>query len=270
MTFKEIRALSGLKRTEFSRKYGIPPRTLENWETEGSNHREPAEWILNLLERVVKEDMEAKEMRKTAEDFYITAESFGADCPENWEDIADQMNAEIDELEESGVDLEEYFHEHDFWDEWWNKNRDKVHIRRTTWSVELEATGFTDDTFNGTYDECIQYCEENDYKLGRDARLVEILTEDGIVIECLNIEYDIDTEVEIGGYEITRGTAIADGDTERQKALFVHRIDDEFGDGDMVVFDCDMPEDEDDLRNILEDTSYQTTYDEEMRTFKKC
>lgn len=58
MTFKEIRALSGLKRTEFSRKYGIPQRTLENWETDGPNRRDPAEWILRMIERVVREDAE--------------------------------------------------------------------------------------------------------------------------------------------------------------------------------------------------------------------
>ena len=76
-------------------------------------------------------------------------------------------------------------------------------------------------------------------------------------------------EVTINGYEITSGTAIADGDSEAQKALFIHKEDDEYGDGDMVVFDYDLPEDENDLKNIFEDTSYQTTDYEVICTFKK-
>lgn len=55
MTSKEIRELLGISRAEFSKKYGIPVRTLENWD---SGKRNPPEWILKLLERVVREDKE--------------------------------------------------------------------------------------------------------------------------------------------------------------------------------------------------------------------
>ena len=53
MTPKEMRELLGVSRAEFSRRYGIPIRTLENWDA-GIN--EPPEWALNLLERVVTDD----------------------------------------------------------------------------------------------------------------------------------------------------------------------------------------------------------------------
>lgn len=29
--------------------------------------------------------------------YYITGDSFGSECPENWEQIADELNAIIDE-----------------------------------------------------------------------------------------------------------------------------------------------------------------------------
>ena len=44
-----------------------------------------------------------------------------------------------------------------------------------TWSVELKDNSWNDDTFNGTYEECIKYCEDNDYTIdGETARLAEI------------------------------------------------------------------------------------------------
>lgn len=52
---EEIRAILGIGRAEFSRRYHIPVRTLENWDAEIQN---PPEYVLELLERVVKEDAE--------------------------------------------------------------------------------------------------------------------------------------------------------------------------------------------------------------------
>ena len=57
MTSVEIRALSGLGRAAFSRKYGIPIRTIEDWDA-GTTH--PPEWVMALLERAVREDKERK------------------------------------------------------------------------------------------------------------------------------------------------------------------------------------------------------------------
>lgn len=53
MNSKEIRELSGMSRAAFSRKYGIPIRTLEAWD---AGVRTPPEWTMALLERVVRED----------------------------------------------------------------------------------------------------------------------------------------------------------------------------------------------------------------------
>lgn len=55
MTIKEMRLLLQVSRTEFSRQYYIPLRTLEDWE---SGKRNPPNYVLELLERVVKEDAE--------------------------------------------------------------------------------------------------------------------------------------------------------------------------------------------------------------------
>ena len=58
MRSQEIREKAGLSRAEFSRRYGIPIRTLENWDT-GVNI--PPEYVLNLLERVVDSDLQQNE-----------------------------------------------------------------------------------------------------------------------------------------------------------------------------------------------------------------
>lgn len=55
MTTLEIRALLGISRAEFSRRYGIPIRTLEEWD---AGRHSPPEWVLRLLERVVRWDAE--------------------------------------------------------------------------------------------------------------------------------------------------------------------------------------------------------------------
>lgn len=61
-------------------------------------------------------------------------------------------------------------------------------MREKMWSVELEGNSWNDDTFNGTYEECIEYCQEQNYKIdGQDARLAKILVEDGCVLEVLEI-----------------------------------------------------------------------------------
>ena len=53
MTIKEIREYLGVSRAEFSRRYHIPTRTLDDWE---KGKRTPPPYVLELLERVVKED----------------------------------------------------------------------------------------------------------------------------------------------------------------------------------------------------------------------
>ena len=59
----------------------------------------------------------------------------------------------------------------------------------------------------------------------------------------------------VNGHEVefTACTAIAAsiGDTERQNALFVHDCDDEFGDGDSVIFGVDMPETDEEAAALM-------------------
>lgn len=57
MTINEIRQITGFSRAEFSRTYHIPTRTLESWE---SGERIPPAYVLELLERVVKDDIKKR------------------------------------------------------------------------------------------------------------------------------------------------------------------------------------------------------------------
>ena len=57
MTVKEIRNRTGMSQQVFAEKYGIPKRTIENWE---SGKTKPADYILNMLERIVMEDEETE------------------------------------------------------------------------------------------------------------------------------------------------------------------------------------------------------------------
>ena len=60
---------------------------------------------------------------------------------------------------------------------------------KTIWSVELEGNMWNDDSFNGTFEECIEYCKEKDYKIdGKEARLAEIMVDDkNCVIDTIQI-----------------------------------------------------------------------------------
>lgn len=53
VTIKEIREKTGLSQAKFGERYGIPTRTIENWET-GS--RVPPQYVVELLRRVVEMD----------------------------------------------------------------------------------------------------------------------------------------------------------------------------------------------------------------------
>lgn len=61
MTIKELRSLTGLTQGQFAQKYGIPKRTIEDWEY---SKRTPPSYVLALLERVVKEDFIIKSISK--------------------------------------------------------------------------------------------------------------------------------------------------------------------------------------------------------------
>ena len=57
MTIAEMRERLKISRAEFSRKYNIPVRTLENWE---SGKSKCPDYVRQLLERAVLEDCEMK------------------------------------------------------------------------------------------------------------------------------------------------------------------------------------------------------------------
>lgn len=54
LSIKEIRELTGLSQNKFCDRYDIPPRTLQDWE---AGRRVPADYLVKLLERTVREDM---------------------------------------------------------------------------------------------------------------------------------------------------------------------------------------------------------------------
>lgn len=51
---QEIREKSGMSRAAFCRKYGMPIRTMEEWE---AGRRVPPDYIMDWLERIVMEDL---------------------------------------------------------------------------------------------------------------------------------------------------------------------------------------------------------------------
>ena len=53
MTIKEIRLFTGLSQANFSEKYNIPKRTLQDWEY---GKRIPPAYVVELLEFKVKSD----------------------------------------------------------------------------------------------------------------------------------------------------------------------------------------------------------------------
>lgn len=57
MNITEMRNYIGVSRAEFSRRYNIPIRTLENWE---SGKSKCPDYVRQLLERAVLEDCEVK------------------------------------------------------------------------------------------------------------------------------------------------------------------------------------------------------------------
>lgn len=55
------------------------------------------------------------------------------------------------------------------------------------WSVEI-TPDFADDIFNGTLEECREYCEEYGYKIGEDCRIAKISVNDRFcVVDTLEI-----------------------------------------------------------------------------------
>ena len=62
---EEIRKMLGISRAAFSRKYNIPIRTLEDWDAGKKN---PPDYVLDMLERIVNEDKEGEDMNELTMD----------------------------------------------------------------------------------------------------------------------------------------------------------------------------------------------------------
>lgn len=59
LTVHELRTRTGLSQVEFSAKYDIPTRTVQNWEmheNDPTKGREMVPWVLRMLNRIVRED----------------------------------------------------------------------------------------------------------------------------------------------------------------------------------------------------------------------
>lgn len=67
MTVKEIRKLTGLSQSQFALKYHIPLSTLHKWEASDdcANHRDCPLYVIELLERAVKEDFDINKHAET-------------------------------------------------------------------------------------------------------------------------------------------------------------------------------------------------------------
>lgn len=63
---------------------------------------------------------------------------------------------------------------------------------KTIYSVETKDTMYTDDIFNGSFEECVEYINENEYtKEENDVRIAKvIIDDDNTVIECVEIITD--------------------------------------------------------------------------------
>ena len=66
MEIKDIRSMAGISRAEFSRKYSIPYRTVQDWENGKGN---APVYVKDLLERAVREDfLEEKTHKKPTDE----------------------------------------------------------------------------------------------------------------------------------------------------------------------------------------------------------
>ena len=58
LPIKHIREMTGLSQVDFAKKYHIPRRTIENWESENeTSKRTCPDYVLELLEFKVRYDL---------------------------------------------------------------------------------------------------------------------------------------------------------------------------------------------------------------------
>lgn len=81
MTIQEIRKLTALNRAEFAKKHNIPYRTIQDWET---GKRQCPPYVAELLEKVVRMDLEGDKMKKYQVECKVAnAEQMAGTMPRN-------------------------------------------------------------------------------------------------------------------------------------------------------------------------------------------
>ena len=58
MTVKELRASTGMSQSKFAAYFGIPVRTIQKWERNGST---PPEYIASMMKRILDNEYFKKE-----------------------------------------------------------------------------------------------------------------------------------------------------------------------------------------------------------------
>ena len=120
---------------------------------------------------------------KNIEDFIETVEN-----ARTWDEIPNE------DYREALKKVELNYNDYDDPDEMWSDFLEKIEFNKT-WSVETEENYWNDDLFNGSLEECIEYCKENNIKVdGKNARIMKIcLDENGVIDlweECID---DVDS-----------------------------------------------------------------------------
>lgn len=63
-------------------------------------------------------------------------------------------------------------------------------MTKRAWSVELESNAWQDDTFNGTVNECIRYCQKKETSLlmvlMQDLQKLKLITMDALHIALIS------------------------------------------------------------------------------------
>ncbi|MBQ1772420.1 MAG: hypothetical protein II000_10830 [Clostridia bacterium] len=117
---------------------------------------------------------------------WITVDSFGADVPENWEEIADFLN---DIIRERGIE-DDHNAVNDLWEEYWHEELpDAPSPKRIWYAVVLDQEDT--DWGTGSFDKdeairmCLSYREDEEYK---DAYIAMI--DDGPDPVCIDVIKD--------------------------------------------------------------------------------
>ena len=68
MNVKDLRNQTGLSQSKFAAFFGIPVRTLQDWEQQ---KRIPPEYVVTMMSRILKSEMKI-ETNKTSDSFFKT------------------------------------------------------------------------------------------------------------------------------------------------------------------------------------------------------